>query len=217
MEVVIFDVDNTIVNGQSSGELVKYARDKGLISNSTYLILISWLILYKFGFVKDPLKPMEYGVSFIKGRREADIQNIINDFFETRLKNKIYTMAVDIINEHVKNNRKVILVSNAPDVVVSRVAKYLNISDFISTKLELNSDNIYTGKIFGEIMYGNRKKEAVVNYIKKNNLEGSILWSYGDHDSDIELLSYVQKPFATNPNSKLRKHAIKNNWPILNF
>lgn len=216
MEVVIFDVDNTIVKGQTSGELVKYAREKGLIHHITYVVLIIWLILYKFGAVANPLKPMEYGVSFIKGRRVDDIQKLIDDFFETRLAKKIYPKAADLIKQHELSGRKIILVSNAPDVVVGKIAQYLNISDFISTKLETNN-NIYTGKIFGEIMYGKRKKEAVVSYLKQNNLEGSILWSYGDHDSDIDLLAYVQKPFAVNPNGKLKKYAIQNKWPIIYF
>lgn len=217
MEVVIFDVDNTIVNGQSQGELVKYLREKKMITNYTFGLLILWVFLYKFGLVKNPLRPMEYGVSFIKGKSEKEVKELIDDFFEARIIKMFYPKALELIKDHIKSGRRVILVSNSLDVVVGKICEFLDVKDYISTKLEKNHENIYTGKIFGEIMYGKRKREAVIEYLKQKNLIGSKLWSYGDHDSDIDLLSYVDKPFAVNPTKKLKDMAIKNNWTILNF
>jgi len=215
-ELVIFDVDNTIIRGQSQALFISYLYKKGFVSTYYYFILLSWVILYKFGLVSNPLRAMKYGLSFAKGKKVNDVQYIIDDFFETVLIKNIYKEAKEIVLEHRKRNRDIILVSNAPDILIKKLANYLEIKNFISTQLEVVGE-VYTGNIFGEIMYGEQKLLAVKKYIESTEYSLENSWAYGDHDSDEFLLSKVGHPFAVNPSGKLKQTAIKNNWPILTF
>jgi phosphoserine phosphatase len=38
---------------------------------------------------------------------------------------------------------------------------------------------------------------------------------YSDSINDLPLLEKVSRPVATNPDAKLREHAVNNQWPIL--
>lgn len=216
-ELVVFDVDNTIIDGQSSAELIWYLLDKKVISQKVFLVLFFWIILYKMGLVKNPRRPMEYGMSFIKNKSIREIKDIIDVFFDSRLKNKIFTQAKRLIEDHIQSGRNVILVSNSPEMIVGKISSYFGIKDYLSTKVELDDNGRYTGKIFGDIMYGNRKKSALIEYMNLKNIQKSVIWAYGDHDSDIDLLCYADKPFAVNPNRKLKEFSVKHNWPVLNF
>ncbi len=215
-ELIIFDVDNTIVCGQSQAIFIRYLYDKGYVSGLYYVRLISWVLAYKFGIVSNPLSAMKYGLSFIKNRSRKETVEIIDDFFRTVLVHKIYAQAIKIIDDHKENNRDIVLVSNAPDILIERIASHLGVDSFIATKLEI-IEGVYTGNIFGEIMYGEEKLLAIKKYIDSTQYSLKNSWAYGDHDSDLFLLSEVAHPFVVNPSKLLKITAIKNNWPILKF
>jgi HAD superfamily hydrolase (TIGR01490 family) len=144
------------------------------------------------------------------------VSAIVEDFFQQILVHKFYPEAIKLIKDHQSNGRLVILVSNSPEVVVKKIATHLGIEQYLSTRLEL-INQLYTGKILGEIMYGKQKVISVNSYIQSRNLSLESSWGYGDHDSDIPVLQEVSHPFAVNPTSSLKKIALKNKWPILTF
>lgn len=215
-ELVIFDVDNTILKGFSQGLFVSYLYKKGEVTFLYRLIIVLWMIFYKLGLLKDPKPAMEYGLSFIKGKKKSEVEIIVDDFFNTVWVKKMYSESEKIINDHKLNGREVMLVSNAPDILIEKLSRYLGINKFISTKLEI-VNGIYTGKIIGDIMYSKQKLNAVNSYIQLNQLSFENSWGYGDHDTDAFLLSKVTHAYAVNPSKKLKKIALQNNWPILNF
>jgi len=80
-ELVIFDLDNTLIKKQSQALLLAYVLKKRLISPFFYFIIMTWFIFYKLGLVKNPRKIMEYSFSFLKGKRVISFRKIIDDFF----------------------------------------------------------------------------------------------------------------------------------------
>ncbi|OGD67940.1 hypothetical protein A3I18_01580 [Candidatus Campbellbacteria bacterium RIFCSPLOWO2_02_FULL_35_11] len=216
--IVIFDVDDTLIRGQSQQLFIKYLLKRGLISYFVYIKIITWFILYKLGFVSDPKKIAEYSFKLFKGKSKEEIEKLSKDFFQKILSKEFYEETLDIIKEHKNKGHKIILLSNAIEIIVGKISEHLNIPDYICTKLEVVNE-IYTGKISGEITYGQNKVEKIKNYLSENNikLEEAESWGYGDHSSDIFVLELVKYPFAVNPDKKLRKVALERNWKILKF
>ncbi len=215
-ELVIFDIDDTIIKGQSQKFFLEFLFKKNYISLFYYLRLTIWFIFYKLGLIKNPKSAMKYAFSFVKGKTEAEISDLVDLFFDSVLQNKIYPEAINIIEKHQKEGRIIVLMSNAVDVLVRKIASHLKIDNFISTKLEL-VNGVYTGNIIGNIMYGETKKEAILSYVKARNLQLDNSWAYGDHFSDIFLLSLVKNPYAVNPSKDLKRYAKLKEWGIINF
>ncbi|MCX6731614.1 MAG: HAD-IB family hydrolase [Candidatus Parcubacteria bacterium] len=215
-ELVIFDVDNTIIKGQSQRLLLEYVFKKRLIKFFYYLKILCWFILYKLGIAKNPKKTMEYAFGFLKDKDENYLKNIIDDFFESELKKHFYKEALDLIDKHKRNGQEIILISNAIEPIIMRIAQYLGIKDYIATKLEIQNGK-FTGKLFGEIVYGKNKIDKIREFIKKNNFSLKNSWSYGDHITDLPVLKIASHPIAVNPDKILFKEASKKHWPVLNF
>ena len=213
--LIIFDIDGTIVKGQSQRLFLQYLMSIGLIGRVFYWKLMAWFILYKMGIVRDPQKPMEYAFSFLKGKSVAEVAAITHDFFEKVLKDSFYPEALEIIAGHRRAEGTVVLVSNAADIIVREIATYLDVSEYMCTVLETES-GFYSGKVHGS-MYGNQKAEAVKEFASKNNFDLKDAWAYGDHVSDKYILSEVGNPVAVNPSPKLASLARTNNWKILAF
>jgi HAD superfamily hydrolase (TIGR01490 family) len=216
MELVIFDLDNTLIKGQSQKLFLSHVFKKGLMTRFFYIKLMLWFTLYKIGIIKNPKRAMEYAFSFLKDMNIDEFKKYINDFFEQRLKYYIFEEGIEIIKKHKNQNRKILVVSNAIEFIPQRVAQFLNIDYFIGTKLE-KLNNKFTGKIKDDIIYGKNKVIAIKDFINNYNfsLDGS--WGYSDHSSDLPFLEMVSHGVVVNPDNNLYKIAKQKNWQILKF
>lgn len=212
-ELVTFDVDGTLIDGQSQSIFLKYLLARGYVSHSFFLKLWPWFILYKMGLVKDPRKPMEYAYSFLRGRSVSEIADIAHDFFESTLQGLLYATAVDVIRKHQSDGREVMLISNTTDIIIKEIAQHLGVSSFACTTLEIEGGH-YTGKVI-QIMYGSQKVEAVRRLLNERHSKNT--WAYSDHVSDLELLSLAEHPVAVNPTPALSRAARKRGWTVVSF
>jgi len=215
-ELVIFDLDNTIVKGQSQRLFLSYVLKKGLITHFFYFKLMLWFLFYKLGLIEDPKKIMKSSFSFLKGQNVDDFREIINDFFEEKLKYYIFQDVVNIIKKHKTENRKILIVSNSIEFIPEVVSRFLGINYIIGTKLK-QENNKFTGEIKGDIIYSKNKIIAINNFMKNNKLSFDNSYGYSDHHSDLPFLKMVSNPTAVNPSYKLKKEARKNKWLILLF
>ncbi|MGE5392648.1 MAG: HAD family hydrolase [Candidatus Saccharibacteria bacterium] len=212
----VFDVDGTLIEGQSQKELLSYLYGKRYIKLSTYLVIAAWFLMYKMGLLSDPRKVANYAFAFLKGRSVEEFSRLVDNFFDERLKTLIYPEAADIIREHQLKGRTVILLSNAIMPLVQSLAKHLGVKDCIATGLE-TSGGKFTGRIAGDVVFGENKTTLLRAFITAHALDAGDSWGYGDHVSDAGYLSVVKHAFAANPTQGLRNIAAQNKWESLNF
>ncbi len=65
-DLVILDLDNVIVKGQSQKLLLNYLFKRKLIGYWYFLKIYLWFVFYKIGLIKNPKRVMEYAFSFLK-------------------------------------------------------------------------------------------------------------------------------------------------------
>jgi len=212
--IVIFDIDNTIIKGQSQQLLLKYLFKKRKINIFFLLKLYFWFFLYKFSIVKNPLPIMEYSFKLVKDWDINLVDKIINDFFYSTLKKNIYSKIEKIIQKHIKNNDEILIISNTIYPLAKVIAEYLNIKNVFATQLEIKNKK-YTGNLYKEIVYSKKKVKVAKKFIRKNHLTLKNSYAYADHLSDLSLLKLVDHPIVVNPNKKFNKIARKKNWKII--
>jgi len=99
---------------------------------------------------------MEYSFRFISGWRIDLTEKILNEFYNDNLKVKLNRKVIDEINYHKKQGNIIIIVTNVFYSLAKIIADNLGIDKVIATNLEIEN-NRYTGKIKGEIVYGENK------------------------------------------------------------
>ena len=167
-ELVIFDLDNTLIKGQSQKLFLSYVFKKGLITRFFYFKLMLWFIFYKLGLVKNPRIIMEYSFIFLKKKRVDVFMELIDDFFKEKLRSVVFADVLKLINIHRTKGRKILIISNAIEYIPKKVGEFLKIDYYIGTKLEIKN-NEFTGKIDGDIIYGKNKVFAIKNFIRENS------------------------------------------------
>jgi HAD superfamily hydrolase (TIGR01490 family) len=212
--IVLFDVDGTIINGQSQLMLIKHLYKKKLIGTFFLLKLYAWFIVYKFHLVKDPRKIMEYSFGFMKNWKITETEEIFKKFYEEILKDKIFPATIEIIESHFKNKDEIVLVTNINYPLAQVIGGKILVSKIVASLLEYRN-GCYTGKLGGPIVYGENKAKLLNNFLNSNYPKYKITHSYADHLSDLPMLELAESPVVVNPGRKLKKIAEEKNWKIL--
>lgn len=214
-ELVVLDLDNTLISGYSQQLFLKYLLKKKFISFGFYLKLSFWFVLYKLNPAKNPEAITEFAYSRLKGKSEKEVKEMTADFFQTVLKKIIFKDMFDLINKHRARGRRLFLVSSVPDILVREVAEFFKIDEYRAPSLEV-INGVFTGKIT-TIVYGKNKTDSLREFVTKQGLSLKSTWAYADHFSDLDMLQTVAHPFVVNPKKKFLQEAKKRGWPVLRF
>jgi HAD superfamily phosphoserine phosphatase-like hydrolase len=121
---------------------------------------------------------------------------------------------VSALTSHQKNEATIIVVTGSFYECILPIVTCLEIEHVVCAKLEKVSD-CYTGKMLSEPTIGKGKANALKEYLKdkKLSLEGS--FAYGDHESDISMLSMANYPVVVGNNPILARHGKHHGWKFI--
>jgi HAD superfamily hydrolase (TIGR01490 family) len=134
-------------------------------------------------------------------------QTVIDEY-----KDQVYTYTRDLITELKAKNYLIFAISASPEQIVKMLADYYEFDDAAGSKYEIKAGR-FTGH--RDVLLGARKPEFLQEMINRHDAsrQGSI--AVGDSESDIALLSAVERPIAFNPTKELFKHAKQQGWQIV--
>lgn len=204
-ETVFFDIDDTLVKGQSQKLFIRFLWKRGLVSSWFYTRLMFWFLLYRLHIIKNPSRVAAHAFSFLKNMPREKLLEIVDLFFDEVLVHQFYRDALSVIKEHQKEGRRIFLVSNAFDTLVERIARHTNANGYIATKLK-GREGILTGELDGPINYGKAKADRVIEFCKENNISLENSWGYADHPSDVDFLKLMSHPVMVNQGKSSQKH-----------
>jgi HAD superfamily hydrolase (TIGR01490 family) len=194
MSLVLFDLDGTIVKGQSQLKLLLYLRQKKLINSLTFLGVSIWFVAYRLGLARNPEKIMRYSYKRIgKGVTVEALNASLEEFYEKILAKAFHAPVVSLLRKHQETNDEIVLLTNVLEPLARVVAQRLGISKVLATELE-QAGGVYTGTIKGDIVYGENKVKVLERNYKRDDLKDS--YAYTDHPSDAPLLRLVTHPFV---------------------
>ncbi|MGC9325159.1 MAG: HAD family hydrolase [Desulfomonilia bacterium] len=211
----LFDMDHTITWENSGLSSVRFARKHGLIPLGHLIKTLFKITLYRFSLLNIEAW-YEKSMEILSGVTLDEMERFSELWFETMIRKTIYKEAVSLINDHLSRGHRLVIITNSPSFFVHPMAQALNIRDILCTKVEMQ-DGRLTGKLVKPLCYGEGKVYYARTWARENCIELEQSYFYTDSFFDIDLMQVVGHPVATNPDMKLRKAALENNWPILMF
>ena len=210
-QLTIFDLDNTILKGDSDYSWIKYMIDSGFVDKDEYTTKNNYFYeQYEKGLL-DFDEYTIFALSTIKGKSVNNINNLMKDFMEKIIEPMINIYILKILHDHNHNNDEMLLASATNSAVVNPIAKRLGFNNVIATEVEI-IDNIYSGNYINGSALGEGKKDKVMQWMELNGFHDfKNTTFYSDSINDLPLLMEVEKPVAVNPDNQLREIALKNN------
>ena len=147
-----YDLDHTILDGNSATHLVMEARKRGVMNERQYRHAVWLSILYKLN-IGDPTMMINRMLSWLKGVKESYIMQLSEEIFNTVIKETIRPEIIDSIQQHRSKNGSVVLLSSATTPICQPVTRYMKLDEMICTRLE-SEKGILTGYTNGKLVYG---------------------------------------------------------------
>ncbi len=213
-----FDVDNTMMRGASLFHVARkmYQRRAFRMRDVAGFAWKQILFSVRGENMNDVRSIRESALAFATGIAAKDIETLGDEVYDEMIASRIWPGTRALANQHVKAGRKVWLVTGTPIEVARVIAERLSLTGALGTVGEI-TDGFYTGKLVGDFLHGPAKAVAVQTLAQTEGLLLAECWAYSDSFNDVPLLSIVGHPVAINPDTKLRRHARENNWPVYDF
>ena len=219
MNLVLFDLDNTLLISDSDFEWAQFLIEQRVLDREVYEARnLEFYAQYKDGtldihqFLDFQLKPLSR-----HSRIQLDVWH--NEFMAKRILPLIAPGAHELINKHMLEGDLCVIITATNRFVTAPIAQALGINNLIATEPEQKNGE-FTGQVSGAPCFREGKITRLENWLDERNLTWlSFLesWFYSDSLNDMPLLNKVSRPVAVDPDTTLKSYAEKNNWPIISL
>lgn len=214
MSLAIFDLDNTLLNGDSDVLWGQFLVDQGLVDPKYYeRENLRFYEEYKAG----TLDIMEFLAFSLKPLSEHDLDEL-NDLHRKFMAEKIETImqpaAALLLQQHRDQGDFLLIITATNSFVTRPIAKALGVDDILATEPEL-LDGRYTGRVSGIPTFREGKVERLQQWLANSPHDLEQSWFYSDSLNDLPLLEVVTNPIAVDPDETLEQHARMKGWPVM--
>jgi HAD superfamily hydrolase (TIGR01490 family) len=216
MPLAIFDLDNTLIAGDSDYLWGQHLVEIGVVDGAVYEAANAQFYAdYREGrldidaFLRFALQPLsEHGMD--------DLQAWRADFIARRIDPVLLEAAQALIDRHRAAGDTLLIITATNAFVTAPIAERYGIPHLIATEPE-QRDGRYTGAVAGIPAFQHGKVQRLEQWLRARDetLAGSHF--YSDSINDVPLLERVDHPVAVDPDPRLRALACERGWPILSL
>lgn len=217
MNLALFDLDNTLLNGDSDFEWAQFLIEQGVLDRELFEAKnLAFYEQYKAGtldiyeFLDFQLKPLSrHARKVLNGWRD--------DFMQHKVRGMMTVAARELVARHRAAEDVCVIITATNSFVTSPIAREFGVEHLIATEPE-EKDGEFTGCVAGVPCFREGKITRLENWFAQRGWGwGSFADSffYSDSLNDLPLLAKVNNPIAVDPDATLRKHAEQHGWRIL--
>lgn len=216
MTLSLFDLDNTLLAGDSDYLWGKFLADQGVVDADWYeRENRRFYEEYKAGTL-DILEFLAFSLEPLR-RLQPDRLTALHQTFMAEVIRPLITPAARALLAFHRQRGDVPLIITATNRFVTEpIARELGVPHLLASEPEMR-DGRYTGRVAGTPCFREGKVSRLRDWLKQtgHNLAGSPF--YSDSHNDLPLLEMVPRPVAVDPDETLQDHAAARDWPVLSL
>ena len=216
MALTIFDLDNTLLQGDSDYEWGQFLVAKNLVDAKKYEAANKvFYDDYKNGTL-DIYKFSSFSFQPLATRTMDELAELHTEYLTTIIKPIIGKKSRDLVAKHKQQGDTLIVITATNSFITGPIVKELGIDNLLATD-PLIENGRYTTKVDGIPCFQEGKITRLKQWLEDNNekMEGSTF--YSDSYNDISLLEAVDTAIAVDPDEKLREVAISRGWDVISL
>ena len=219
MRIALFDLDNTLLAGDSDVEWPRFLISKGILdAESTARENDRFFEHYKAGTL-DIQAFLAFQLSPLGRFKRAELDELHREYMRQHIVPLITDKARALVKKHQDAGDLVLIITATNRFVTGPIAREFGIEHLIATEPEI-VDGEYTGKPTGIPCFQGGKITRLQHWLeargeKLADFEES--WFYSDSRNDLPLLEQVTHPVAVDPDDTLRAHAEAHGWPVISL
>jgi HAD superfamily hydrolase (TIGR01490 family) len=214
MALAIFDLDDTLIDGDCASLWSAHMADLGWVDRDSFLARDHELMtLYAEG--KLAMEDyMAFSLSPLVGRTAEEVASVVEPFVEDVIEPIIHSDAMRCLAGHRQAGDRLLIISASAHFLVSAIGERLGVEEVLAIDLAEEHGH-YSGKTRGVLTYRDGKVIRLNAWLAEHGERLDGAYFYSDSRNDLPLLGMVDNPRVVNPDPVLRAHAEQAGWPIL--
>lgn len=210
--LALFDMDRTLVDTHTAKLYIRFQRELGEIGAIEALRSSYWILKYTLGVI-DAERVARHVLEDYRGKNEAWLAERCRRWFQTHVLERVSQRGRACVLEHQRAGHRVAIATSAVRQVAQPLADELEIPHVICSELEVSAGEL-TGGYDQPLCYGTGKRERAEAFARSFGSSLAHAAFYTDSITDLPLLEAVGKPIVVNPDARLRRLALRRQWPI---
>ncbi|MBA0900863.1 MAG: HAD family hydrolase [Candidatus Nitrotoga sp.] len=217
MNLALFDLDNTLLSGDSDFEWAQFLIEQGALDRELFEAKnLAFYEQYKAGtldiheFLDFQLKPLSrHTRNVLDGWRD--------NFMQSKVRGMVTVAAQDLVAKHRATGDVCVIITATNSFITSPIAQEFGVENLIATEPE-ERDGEFTGCVVGVPCFREGKVARLESWLAQQGWgweSFSDSYFYSDSLNDLPLLKKVRYPVAVDPDETLRSYAEQHGWPIL--
>ena len=218
MRLALFDLDHTLLDGDSDQLWCDFLIDKGMLDKVIFSAQNEAMTRdYKTGTVNVQAFS-EFYIGTLTLKSPVEWEDLRQEFLSAWVAPRLCAGGKSRIKAHQAKGDRVVMTTATNRFIAELTAKHLGLQDLIATEPEIQN-GLFTGKTASVLNMREGKVTRLKMWCKDQSLDWSHLetWGYSDSINDLPLLQAVTHATVTQGDVKLKAEAVKRGWPQIEW
>ncbi|MFA6120989.1 MAG: HAD family hydrolase [Sideroxydans sp.] len=219
MNLALFDLDNTLLSGDSDFEWSQFLVEQGILDRELFEAKnLAFYEQYKAGTLNIE-EFLEFQLAPLSRHSRKVLDGWHEEFMRIKVRPMMGAQAKALVEKHRAAGDICMIVTATNSFVTAPIAREFGVEHLIATDPE-HKNGEFTGGVAGVPSFREGKVVRMEQWLAErgwgwDSFEQS--WFYSDSLNDLPLLAKVKHPVAVDPDATLRAHAEKHGWPVLSL
>jgi HAD superfamily hydrolase (TIGR01490 family) len=216
MALALFDLDNTLLGGDSDHAWGDYLCAKGILDPVEYKARNDAFYQDYLAGRLDLQAYLAFSLEILAATEPAQLEQWHAAFMRDCIEPIILPKALALLDQHRAAGDQLLIITATNRFVTGPIAKRLGVNTLLATECEMDGDR-YTGRSTGVPCFREGKVTRLEQWLQETgvSLEGS--YFYSDSMNDLPLLERVQHPVAVDPDPVLHGEAMRRGWKVMSL
>jgi HAD superfamily hydrolase (TIGR01490 family) len=216
LTLAIFDLDNTLLAGDSDHAWGEFLVEQGIVDAEVYQAANDRFYQEYLNGELDMDRYLSFAFEPLARHDMTQLRQWRQHFIRAKIEPMMLPKAKALVDYHRQQGDTLLIITATNHFVTEPVARMLGIDNLIATNPEMVNGR-YTGGVAGTPSFREGKVERLNEWLEHQNrsLEGA--WFYSDSHNDLPLLKTVDHPVAVDPDPTLAEYATSEGWKIISL
>ena len=219
MELALFDLDNTLLSGDSDYEWAQFLIEEGVLDRPLYEAANQrFYDQYKAGKL-DIYEFLDFQLAPLARYPREQLDLWHDAFMQRKILPIIRAKGRSLLAQHRDRGNLCAIITSTNAFVTGPIARELGVAHLLATEIEA-IDGRYTGRPRGTPCFREGKIACLDRWLLgqgRSAASFSASWFYSDSLNDLPLLEHVTHPVAVDPDQVLRRTALERGWDVISL
>ena len=219
MRLALFDLDNTLLAGDSDFEWGQFLVDRGVLEREAYEAQNRQYYEQYVAGTLDIHEYLGFALRPLAAHSPGDLARWHEEFMRLRIRPMMLPAARELVHGHAQAGDLCAIITATNSFVTAPIAREFGILHLLATEPE-ERDGRYTGRVAGTPCFREGKiarLEAWLGGMRRTLADFAESVFYSDSHNDLALLERVSRPVAVDPDEALGKEAARRGWAVISL